>query len=82
MSASCANPYPIRARVMGWHSDVEALLGPPPPQMSGDVQVPQLETVREVPQLSLAVTCPQVLPSRLQNVVFDSAIQVAVEQVY
>ena len=32
---------------------------PPPPQVCGEVQVPHEETVREVPQLSLAVTEPQ-----------------------
>jgi hypothetical protein len=37
--------------------------------------VPQLATLRETPQLSSAVTGPQVLPSREQNVAFDSGMQ-------
>jgi hypothetical protein len=49
---------------------------PPPPQVCGEVQVPQELTVREVPQLSLAVTEPQVLPRREQNAVLLSAVHV------
>jgi hypothetical protein len=45
------------------------------PQVCGEVQVPQGFTVREVPQLSLAVTLPQFLPSREQNAAFVSAVQ-------
>jgi hypothetical protein len=44
-------------------------------QVCGEVQVPQLLTVRGVPQLSFAVTAPHVLPSREQNAVFDSGVQ-------
>jgi hypothetical protein len=47
---------------------------PPPPQVAGEVQVPQELTVREVPQLSLAVTEPQFLPRREQNAVLVSAV--------
>jgi len=49
---------------------------PPPAQVCGEVQVPQELTVREVPQLSLAVTEPQFLPRREQNAVLVSAVQV------
>jgi hypothetical protein len=49
---------------------------PPPPQVAGDEQVPQLVTVRIVPQLSLAVRLPQFLPWREQKAAFDSAAQV------
>ena len=38
-------------------------------------QVPQLETVRLVPQLSGAVLLPHVAPTRVQNVASDSAVQ-------
>jgi hypothetical protein len=48
---------------------------PPPPHVCGIVHVPQLATVRIAPQLSLAITLPQFLPTRVQNVVFDSATQ-------
>ena len=43
-------------------------------QLCGEVQVPQLDTVRGVPQLSLAVTAPQVFASREQNAVFVSGV--------
>jgi hypothetical protein len=49
------------------------LTGPPPPHVCGAVHVPQLGTVRLVPQLSLDVTAPQFFPSREQNDAFDSA---------
>jgi hypothetical protein len=39
---------------------------PPPPQVWGDVQLPQL-TLRAEPQLSLADTVSQVFPSRAQK---------------
>jgi hypothetical protein len=45
------------------------------PQVWGEVHVPQLETVREMPQLSAAVTVPQFFPSREQNCVFVSGVQ-------
>jgi hypothetical protein len=48
-----------------------------PPQVCGEVQVPHDETVREVPQLSLAVTEPQFLPRREQNAASVSAVQPA-----
>lgn len=47
---------------------------PPPPQVSGDVQVPQ-SAVREMPQLSALVTLPQVAPRRAQKAVFVSPVQ-------
>jgi hypothetical protein len=49
---------------------------PPPPQVAGEVQVPHDETMRLTPQLSVPVTLPQFLPSREQNVLFDSGVQV------
>jgi hypothetical protein len=47
---------------------------PPPPHVLGAVHVPH-EAVRVVPQLSAAVTLPQVLPSRVQNAASVSAVQ-------
>src|SRR5512140_96644 len=44
-------------------------------QMSDPVHVPHDATVRLVPQLSLAVTLPQFLPSRVQNATSLSAVQ-------
>jgi hypothetical protein len=45
---------------------------PPPPQVLGEVQAPQL-TDRPTPQLSVPVTVPQFLPYLvLQNVVLPS----------
>jgi hypothetical protein len=49
---------------------------PPPPQVAGDVHVPHELTVRDVPQLSLAVTEPQFLPRREQKAALVSAVQV------
>jgi hypothetical protein len=51
---------------------------PPPPQVAGEVQVPHELTVRDVPQLSLAVTLPQLSPSRVQNAVVLSGVQAPV----
>jgi hypothetical protein len=48
---------------------------PPPPHVCGDVHVPQLITLRDVPQLSFAVTLPQFFPTRVQNAAFVSAPQ-------
>jgi hypothetical protein len=47
---------------------------PPPPQVWGDVQLPQLAT-RVVPQLSVAVTVPQDFPRRAQKAAVDSGLQ-------
>jgi hypothetical protein len=47
---------------------------PPPPQVWGEVQLPQL-AVREAPQLSVPLTLPQFLPRREQKVVLDSGVQ-------
>ena len=54
----------------------QTLAVPPPPHVAGDVHVPHELTVREVPQLSFAVTEPQFLPRREQNAVLVSAVQV------
>jgi hypothetical protein len=48
---------------------------PPPPHVCGEVHVPHELTVRDVPQLSFAVTLPQLSPSRVQNAVLFSAVQ-------
>ena len=48
---------------------------PPPPQVCGEMQLPQLETVRVLPQLSVAVTFPQFFPNRWQKALFDSTLQ-------
>jgi hypothetical protein len=48
---------------------------PPPPQVCGGAHVPQLETVRAAPQLSLSVTMPQFFTTRLQKSGSDSAMQ-------
>src|SRR5678815_5127718 len=48
---------------------------PSPPQVVGELQVPHELTVRETPQLSLAVTEPQLLPSRWQNAGLLSSVQ-------
>ena len=45
------------------------------PHVSGDTHVPQDATVRETPQLSVAVTLPQFFPTRVQNAAFVSAAQ-------
>jgi hypothetical protein len=62
-----------------WLDQAEAVphtLGvPPPPQVCGEVQVPQELTVREAPQLSVPLTVPQSFPKREQNVVSDSGVQ-------
>jgi hypothetical protein len=44
------------------------LVTPPPPQVLGELQVPQLVTVRALPQLSVPLAAPQSMPSRVQNV--------------
>ena len=53
----------------------QTLALPPPAHVCGEVHVPHELTVRDVPQLSLAVTPPQFLPSREQNAVSVSAEQ-------
>jgi hypothetical protein len=50
------------------------LATPPPPQVIGAAQLPQL-AMRLLPQLSTAVTEPQVLPRRAQNAAVDSGLQ-------
>jgi hypothetical protein len=53
----------------------QTLAVPPPAQVLGEVHVPHEATVREVLQLSLAVTLPQLLPRRVQNAASVSAVQ-------
>src|SRR5262245_43334632 len=53
----------------------QTLVLPPPPQVSGEVQLPQFDTVRGTSQLSLAVSEPQFLPRRAQNAASDSEMQ-------
>lgn len=48
-------------------------------QVSGAVQVPQA-AVRVAAQLSVPVTMPHVLPSRVQKVAFDSDVQPGMPQ--
>ena len=48
---------------------------PPPPQVCGEVQLPHELTVREVPQLSSAVTLPHAAPSRVQKAALVSGVQ-------
>jgi hypothetical protein len=52
---------------------------PPPPQVAGAVQVPQLLTLRAAPQLSVPETLPQFFASRAQNAVLLSGTQEAAE---
>lgn len=52
----------------------QTLVDPPPPHVAGIVHVPH-ETVRDTPQLSAAVTEPQLFPSRVQNAVSFSPAQ-------
>jgi hypothetical protein len=70
---------PRRAQNWAFVSGVQLVpqtLGvPPPPQVCGAVQVPQEETVRGAPQLSVPETEPQVLPRRVQNWAFVSGVQ-------
>jgi hypothetical protein len=59
----------------GVHMTPHTFTVPPPPHVCGAMQVPQLDAVRIAPQLSGAVTIPQVLLSRAQNVGSDSGVQ-------
>jgi hypothetical protein len=69
--------FPRRAQNAGLVSAVQphTFDVPPPPQVCGAVHVPHEATVRDVPQLSAAVTLLQFLPSRVQNAVSFSAVQ-------
>ncbi len=60
-SLSCVQPH--------------AFAVPPPPQVCGQVQVPQLDTVRPAPQLSVPERPPQVAPRRVQNAASLSCVQ-------
>src|SRR3954462_3570972 len=51
----------------------QTLAVPPPPQVCGARQAPHELTVRETPQLSLAVTASQFLPRRAQKAASVSA---------
>ncbi len=51
------------------------LATPPPPHVWGLAQVPHDATERGLPQLSVPLTAPQLLPRRLQNAPFPSAEQ-------
>ena len=57
---------PSRVQKVGSVSGGQAH-APPPVQTAGVVQVPQLATVRDTPQASLAVAAPQLLPRRAQK---------------
>ena len=52
------------------------LATPPPAQLSGVVQVPQLDAVRGVPQLSVPVKAPHCFPRRAQKTGSVSGVQV------
>jgi hypothetical protein len=69
--------FPSRVQNVALLSAVQphTLVVPPPPQLWGAVHVPHEVTVRDVPQLSLAVTVPQFFPSRVQNAASASAVQ-------
>src|SRR5258707_12170125 len=58
-----ADPPSVLSRLAG---SPHTLARPSPPQDSGCVQLPQ-RTVRNAPQLSLAITVPQFVPLRAQN---------------
>lgn len=49
---------------------------PPPAQLSGVVQAPQLDAVRGVPQLSVPVKAPHCFPRRAQKTASVSGVQV------
>jgi len=83
LSAPVTEPqfFPLREQKLVLDSGVQravpqTLAVPPPPQVAGEVQVPQEETVRATPQLSVPLTEPQFFPSREQKVVLDSGVQV------
>jgi hypothetical protein len=81
LSAAVTLPqfFPTRAQKAGFASATQlgpqTLATPPPMQDCGAVHVPQLATVRIMPQLSVPVNMPQLLPRREQKVVFDSGVQ-------
>jgi hypothetical protein len=64
-----------KAELLSGVQDVpQTFATPPPPQVAGEVQLPQF-TVRDVPQLSGAVTEPQFLPRRVQKAELLSGVQ-------
>src|SRR5262245_17554922 len=80
LSSAVTGPQflPCRAQNVGVLSETqsEQTFGgrPPPPHVAGEVQVPQL-TVRDLPQLSGAVTMLQFFPTRAQNAASVSVVQ-------
>src|SRR6266702_657369 len=72
-----AVPVPLAAppSVRSMFPPPHTLPVPPPPQVCGDVHVPQLETARTAPQLSVPVICPQFFASRVQKSASLSAVQ-------
>jgi hypothetical protein len=81
LSAAVTLPqfFPTRAQKAGFASGTQlgpqTLATPPPMHVCGAVQVPQLFTVRGMPQLSVPVKLPQLLPRREQKAVSDSRVQ-------
>ena len=67
-------PHPSEPHVLPLHCGVhtQTLALVPVPQLCEPAQVPQDETVRLTPQLSVAVTWPQLFPRRAQNAMLDS----------
>ena len=53
----------------------QTLAVPPPPQVWGEVQLPQELAVRGTPQLSVPVREPQLAPRREQKLASDSGVQ-------
>jgi hypothetical protein len=83
LSAACSEPQSLTSREQSVASDSGAQVPvphtfavPPPPQDLVPVHVPQLATVRWVPQLSEACGEPQFLPSREQSIASASGVQV------
>jgi hypothetical protein len=60
----------------------QTLLVPPPPHVCGAVHVPHEPTVRDDPQLSVAVTLPQFLPRLEQSVASVSGVQLLPPQTF
>jgi hypothetical protein len=70
-------PAPASVTLTGNVGVPQTLATPAPLHVWTPAQVPQLATVRLVPQLSRAVTEPQFLPTRAQNTTLDSGAQAA-----
>ena len=82
LSLLVTGPQFFPRRVQNWAlvsgAQPQTLGVPPPPQVWGAVQEPQF-TVRETPQLSLAVTGPQFFPRRVQNRALVSGTQLGAQ---